>query len=77
MSELDILGHVGTLWDILGQFGRRFDKFRAFQQFPSTLRPFSPIIGAMREKKRVTDGQTDGLTYRDARTHLKKRVESE
>ena len=28
-SELDILGHFGTLWDILGPFGRLFYEFEA------------------------------------------------
>ena len=32
-SEVGILGHFGTFWDILGQLGRLFDEFGAFRLF--------------------------------------------
>ena len=32
-SEVDILGHFGTFEDILGQFGRLYDEFRAYRPF--------------------------------------------
>ena len=44
--------HFRTFWDVMGQFGRLYDKFGA-------LRPFSPIIGSL---KRICYGQTDGWT---------------
>ena len=32
-SEVDILGHLCTFWDIMGQFGRFNDEFGAFRVF--------------------------------------------
>ena len=59
-SEVDILGYFGTFWDIMGQFGRLYDEFRAF-------RPFSPTIGSLRKTSYGrTDGRTDG--WKDGRT---------
>ena len=61
VSEVDILGHLGTFWDVLGQFGRLFDEFgpiRLFSlSFPSIFIHYRLIY-----KKRVTDGRTDGRT---------------
>ena len=32
-SEVDILGHFGTIWDNFGQFGILYEKFGAFRLF--------------------------------------------
>ena len=36
-SEVGILRHFGTFWDILGQFGRLFDEFEAFRLFSQSF----------------------------------------
>ena len=62
-SELEILGHLGTFFDILGHIEtirktcRRV--FKPLDCFPSHFRPFSPIIGSL---KKTRSGRTDGQT---------------
>ena len=36
-SEVGILGHFGTCWDILGQLGRLFDEFGPFELFSQSF----------------------------------------
>ena len=66
-----------TFWDTLGQFGRLLEEFGAFSLF-LVIGNFLPQSAhwkknALRTDRR-TDGRTDRPSYRDAKTHLKKRV---
>ena len=54
-SELEILGYFETFWDKSEDFLTSLDHWDCF---PSHFRPFSPIIGSLREKK-TRDGPTD------------------
>ena len=51
VSELEILGHVGTCWDILGQSEDFLTSFEHLDCFPKHFRPFSPIIGSLKEMR--------------------------
>ena len=57
-SELDILGHLGTLCDNSEDF---LTSSEHLDCFPCHFRPFSPIIGSLKKKNLGRmDGRTNG-----------------